>query len=191
MLTFFCAAVLFAMPAVFPQQAQEKYPRKMQETSCPMHEEHARESEADEHNREVKERGEHAMGFSQDKTTHHFRLYPDGGAIEVEATDPRDAASREQIRMHLTHIVKAFSDGDFSIPLFTHGLNPPGADVMKKLRLEIAYTYEEAGRGARVRITTRNPAALAAVYQFLRFQISDHHTGDTTDVTSPQPESHD
>jgi hypothetical protein len=30
------------------------------------------------------------MGFSHDKTTHHFRLYPDGGAIEVTADDPND-----------------------------------------------------------------------------------------------------
>jgi hypothetical protein len=191
MLILFCAAVFLAMPAVFPRQTQEKCCPKMQKTPCPMHEKHAQESPADEHDRGVKKRGEHAMGFSQDKTTHHFRLYPDGGAIEVEANDPKDTASRDQIRMHLTHIVKAFSEGDFSIPMSTHGLNPPGADVMKKLQAEIAYTFEETGRSARVRITTRNPAALAAVYQFLRFQISDHHTGDTTDVTSPQPESHD
>jgi hypothetical protein len=191
MLVLFSAVVFLAIPALFPQQTQEKCCPKMQETSCPMHEKHTQESPADEHDRGVKKRGEHAMGFSQDKTTHHFRLYPDGGAIEVEANDPKDTASRDQIRMHLTHIVKAFSEGDFNIPIFTHGLHPPGADVMKKLRSEIAYKFVESGRGARVRITTRNPAALAAVYQFLRFQISDHHTGDTTEVTSPQPESHD
>ena len=41
--------------------------------------------------REVREiiagkRGDHVMGFSDEKTTHHLRLYRDGGAIEVTAT---------------------------------------------------------------------------------------------------------
>jgi hypothetical protein len=34
-----------------------------------------------------------------------------------------------------------------------------------------------------VRITTKNKEALAAVYDFLRFQIADHRTGDTEEIT--------
>ena len=34
------------------------------------------------------ERGDHAMGFSHERTTHHFRLFKDGGAIEVQTNDP-------------------------------------------------------------------------------------------------------
>ena len=33
---------------------------------------------------QMNERGEHAMGFSQITTTHHFLLKPDGGVIQVE-----------------------------------------------------------------------------------------------------------
>jgi len=39
--------------------------------------------------------------------------------------------------------------------------------------------------GGRVRIRTANRKALAAVYQFLRFQIADHQTGDATGITQP------
>ena len=61
-------------------------------------------------------RGEHAMEFSQTSTTHHFLLKPDGGVIQVEANDPKDAASRDNIRMHLGHIAHFFQNGDFDIP---------------------------------------------------------------------------
>ncbi|SPE25161.1 conserved exported hypothetical protein [Candidatus Sulfopaludibacter sp. SbA3] len=44
---------------------------------------------------EMNNRGDRVMGFSHEKTTHHFRLYADGGAIEVTANDPRDTASRD------------------------------------------------------------------------------------------------
>jgi hypothetical protein len=57
----------------------------------------------------VNKRGDHAMGFSHEKTTHHFRLTGEGGAIEVTANDPNDAASQEQIRTHLS-ICKLFKE---------------------------------------------------------------------------------
>src|ERR1017187_3160144 len=56
-------------------------------------------------------RGDAGMGFSHEKTTHHFVLRKDGGAIQVSVNDPKDAASRDQMRMHLSHIAKMFSAG--------------------------------------------------------------------------------
>lgn len=53
---------------------------------------------------------------------------------------------------------------------------------MKALGAGILYQYEELENGARVRITTRTPAGLEAVHQFLRFQIEEHHTGDPQTV---------
>jgi hypothetical protein len=43
---------------------------------------------------------------------------------------------------------------------------------------------DERGRatGGRVDIATSDPAALAAVHQFLKFQIAEHKTGDPTTV---------
>jgi hypothetical protein len=127
-------------------------------------------------------RGEKAMGFSQTETTHHFILDADGGVIQVEANDPNDARSREQIRQHLAHVARAFAAGDFDTPMLVHGRVPPGVPVMIRLKSEIGYVYEETAGGARVRIKTKNAEALAAVHDFLRFQITDHQTGDPLEV---------
>lgn len=118
------------------------------------------------------------MGFSHETTTHHFRLTSSGGAIEVTANDPNDAKSREQIRMHLTHITKLFSAGDFNVPMFIHDTNPPGAVTMSKLRDQIQYQLKETPQGATIRIFSKNKEAVEAIHQFLRFQIADHKTGD-------------
>ena len=61
------------------------------------------------HHDDVNRRGDHEMGFSHEKATHHFRLAKDGDAIEVTANDPNDTESRDQIRQHLTHIAMMFS----------------------------------------------------------------------------------
>jgi hypothetical protein len=127
----------------------------------------------------VNKRGDHAMGFSHEKTTHHFRITKDGGSIEVTANDPNDAASQEQIKTHLGHIAKLFKDGDFGKPLFIHGEIPPGVDTMKRLKSDISYTFEEIERGARVRIFSASPEAVEAIHGFLRYQIKDHQTGDS------------
>jgi len=126
--------------------------------------------------------GEREMGFSQVSTTHHFLIMKDGGAIQVEANDAADTANRDKIRAHLTGIAEMFQNGDFKTPFAVHSRIPPGVPEMEKLKAEIRYAYEETGRGARVRITTANPEALAAVHRFLKFQIEDHRTGDATSV---------
>ena len=84
----------------------------------------------DEHHQGVAERGDHVMGFSHDKTAHHFRLYAHGGAIEVEANDAQDTASRDAIRSHFAHIAKMFAAGDFAAPMLIHAQNPPGTAEM-------------------------------------------------------------
>jgi hypothetical protein len=146
--------------------------------------EHATVAKADHsaHHAGVTQRGDQVMGFSHQKTTHHFRLQPDGGSIEVEVNDPNDAASRQQISSHLQHIAQKFAVGDFAAPMLIHAQTPPGVATMKRLKAEISYQFEETEKGARIRITTRNAKAVAAIHQFLRFQIADHKTGDTGKV---------
>ena len=131
----------------------------------------------------VNEDGDQVMGFAHEKTTHHFRLFAGGGAIEVTANDANDTESRDRIRKHLSHIAQMFSAGNFDAPTLTHGKTPPGVLVMQKTKEEINYKYEENERGGRVRISTNNKEALPAIYEFLRFQITDHQTGDSIDVT--------
>ncbi|MGC1484834.1 MAG: hypothetical protein WA789_13645 [Candidatus Acidiferrum sp.] len=138
----------------------------------------------DDHHQGVVERGDHIMGFSHDKATHHFHLYPDGGAIDVQANKADDNATRDEVRMHFGHIAKMFAAGDFSAPMLIHSQNPPGSETMKRLREAIQYKLENTEHGARIRITSKNPDAVAAVHQFLRFQIKDHQTGDSGEVTT-------
>ncbi|MBZ5719380.1 MAG: hypothetical protein LAO03_03265 [Acidobacteriia bacterium] len=128
------------------------------------------------------QRADEGMGFSQAKTTHHFRLTGDGGVIAVEANDAKDSESRDQIRMHLTHIAKAFSTGDFDIPMFVHDQVPPGVPVMKSLKDAIHYRFEETDLGGRVVISSADQQARAAIHEFLAFQIREHKTGDSLDV---------
>jgi hypothetical protein len=139
-----------------------------------------------DHVKGVQQRGEaHAgMGFSQTQTSHHFILTTNGGIIQVTAKDANDRASIEPIQMHFSHIAKSFADGDFGIPHFVHDQSPPGVNTMQKLKQQIFYSNQKLDNGARLVIATSSPQALAAIHDFLRFQISDHKTGDPTDVTA-------
>jgi hypothetical protein len=147
---------------------------------CPMHQ----HDSTDAHHATVRLHGDKAMGFSHAKTTHHFRLAPDGGAIQVTANDAADKASVEAIRMHLTHIAAMFADGDFSTPMFVHDSVPPGVTTMRLLKDKIRSTYNRIDAGASVRIESSDQVALAAIHDFLRFQITDHQTGDPL---TPEP----
>ncbi|HKG14806.1 MAG TPA: hypothetical protein VKB12_15875 [Pyrinomonadaceae bacterium] len=130
------------------------------------------------HDAALGERGERAMGFSQTATVHHFLLEADGGRIQVEVKDASDTLNRDRVRQHLSQVARAFAAGDFETPALVHARVPPGTDAMRRLKSEITYAYEETEAGARVRINTKNAEALAAVHEFLRFQIEDHRTGD-------------
>ena len=137
---------------------------------------------SDMQDQKMNERGDHVMGFDHTKTTHHFRLLSDGGSIEVAANSAQDTESRDQIRMHLGHIAKMFADGNFKAPMLIHDQTPPGVPTMQKLKGDIQYRFEETEHGARIRISTNSPDALRAIYDFLRFQIKEHKTGDSLEV---------
>jgi hypothetical protein len=131
-----------------------------------------------EHEQMMMKNGEKAMGFSQTATTHHFLLLPDGGAIRVTANDKNDTENRDNIRSHLSEIAKQFKQGIFTTPFAVHGQMPTGAAEMDRLKERIVYRYEEVENGAQVRISTNDPDARAAVFEFLKFQITEHQTGD-------------
>ena len=141
-----------------------------------------KKSHNDTSHEQMNKRGDHVMGFDHTKTTHHFLLQESGGSIEITANSAGDVESSEQIRMHLKHIAKMFADGNFNAPILIHEQTPPGAPVMQELKGEIEYNFEEIDRGAAVRISTNNRAALKAIHDFLRFQIKEHKTGDSLDV---------
>lgn len=162
--TFVITAVLVAVAAIFATARAE-------------------DAGGSGHSVGMNERGEHVMGFSQTKTTHHFLLSADGGVIQVEAKDPGDTTSRDEIREHLAHIAEMFSQGDFNAPMLIHTQTPPGVPEMKRLKRRISYKYEQTQQGGRVRISTSDSTAIAAIHDFLRFQIREHRTGDPMKVS--------
>jgi hypothetical protein len=137
----------------------------LQTTDCPMHHQHMVDARHD------------TFGMSHDTTQHSFRLFADGGAIELRTVNA-DAKTAEAIQNHMSEVTADFSKGDFEKPLFVHGVMPDGAARMKELGDAISYSFEKLPDGGRIRITTKNADALKAVHEFLRFQIKDHGTKD-------------
>src|SRR4051794_33764563 len=72
------------------------------------HEEHLKQMQKEE---ALKARGARAMGFDQDAATHHFRVLPDGGAIEVVANNQADEKTIAAVRTHLQFIATEFAAG--------------------------------------------------------------------------------
>lgn len=131
---------------------------------------------------ELKEHGQMAMGFDQDRATHHFTLTPEGGSIAVTANDASDVTTRDHIRTHLQEIAASFAKGDFEKPLMTHGEQPPGVAEMQHSKADIKYSYEQTDKGGMVHIMPSTDRALKAVHEFLRYQIREHRTGDPLTV---------
>ena len=132
----------------------------------------------------MEHRGQQGMGFDQQTTTHHFLLAKDGGSIQVTANSANDAAAVSQIHAHLKHIASEFQKGNFDIPGFVHAETPSGVPVMQERKSAIHYTYEEVPQGGRVCIVSSDIAAIHAVHDFLRYQITEHRTGDPLQVSS-------
>jgi hypothetical protein len=128
---------------------------------------------------EMKRRGAEAMGFDQDAVLHHFLLKPSGGSIVVLARYAGDLKNVAAIRAHLRHIAIDFSRGNFQAPFATHGETPPDVSTLQRLKSAMSYSYAETTTGGRVDISTTNAEAIGAVHDFLRYQIREHHTGDS------------
>jgi hypothetical protein len=54
---------------------------------------------------------------------------------------------------------------------------------MQRLKAVIAYKYEDTKQGGRVLITSADQHAISAIQSFLRFQITEHKTGDSLEVS--------
>jgi hypothetical protein len=131
-----------------------------------------------DHRAAVDHRHDAVSGVSHEAAVHHFLLTADGGTIRLETTDTAALADRDRIRRHLQAVARAFAAGDFAMPLQVHGRVPPGVKTLKKRRREITYSFSATERGGEMHLSTADPAALAAIHAFLRFQIEDHGTGD-------------
>ena len=145
---------------------------------CPMTVKLGTKESAHDHLDHVNQRGDQVMGFPHSKSVHHFTLSKLGGEIRVEAIGSGDGTTVDLIRSPLKHVASDFTTGDFRMPSEIHGRVVPGTPEMNRRRSEISYRYEPLRAGGRVLIVSRDPVAIEAVHEFLRFQIRDHATGD-------------
>ena len=143
------------------------------------HEEHLKQMQNEE---ALKKRGAAAMGFDQDAATHHFNLTSTGGSIQVTVESHADGQALTAVRAHLRGIADEFARGQFDKPFQTHGEIPPGVAVMQANVGAIAFRYQDVSDGGAVSIETNDAVLLQAVHDFLRYQIAEHHTGDSLDV---------
>lgn len=185
LVTLTACTLMFAV-AVAAQEAKRHQP------GCSMHAGHSagakkgpdgrsRASADSGHGHEVDARHD-SFGMSHRFSKHSFRLFPDGGAIELRANDASDASTVASIRKHLEEIRTQFQAGDFSTPRFVHGYDPDGVEDLERRGKEISWLYESLESGGRIRITTKTPEARAAIHAFLRFQVVEHRTGDSGKV---------
>jgi hypothetical protein len=122
-------------------------------------------------------RGERAMGVDQYSSTHLFIPLPNGGRIELQR-DAADVVAARTIRGHMGDIATRFAAGDFTIPGFVHATSVvPGTAVMRARRDRISYTVEPLPRGAALRISSNDSAAIGAIHDFLAFQRGEHRAG--------------
>jgi len=133
------------------------------------------------HKAQVDHRHQTATGLPTEGTEHHIVLAPDGGSIRLGVKDARQAEARDSIRAHLRVIARSFAAVDFGLPTRIHDQTPPGVETMKARKNRIDYAYADSGDGGVVTIRTADREALAAVHEFLRFQIRDHGTGDPSE----------
>jgi hypothetical protein len=125
----------------------------------------------------LQQRGEMAMGVEQYTSQHIFEPLPNGGRVVLQRKET-DPAGEATIRAHMRTIASAFSRGDFALPDFVHATaEVPGTATMKRLQKDIAYTARDLPGGGEVVISSPNPAAIAAIHEFLAFQRMDHRAG--------------
>lgn len=123
----------------------------------------------------MQERGRQAMGVDQYTSVHVFDALADGGRIELQRPEA-DSVEVEVIRTHLRDIAERFGNGDFAIPGFVHDGEVPGTRTLAERRERVAYRMRPLPKGGEVRITTTDPAALAAIREFMAFQRTEHRS---------------
>jgi DNA replication protein DnaD len=124
---------------------------------------------------EMIERGDIAMGFNQNKITHHFVATPDGGKIIITSLNSTDRQTINQIKNHILDIQKEFSEGNFTKPFFIHAQEVPGAEIMSKKKDLIKYSIQETNNGSSLLLSTNDKELVDAIKHFMQFQTRQHY----------------
>ena len=127
---------------------------------------------------ELNSRFSKALGVEIDKVAQHYYLVKAGGVIELTAKDPNDTATVKAIQKYLDMQKDLFEKGKNESENEVHGKVPDGVLVLKKMRNDITFYTNKQDDGAVLRMFTTNAQAKEAVYEFIKFQIGEHNTGD-------------
>jgi hypothetical protein len=122
---------------------------------------------------QVVERGRSVMPFDINRTMHHFKKLPSGGAQQVVSTD-RDPQQVALIRQHLRSEAIRFQQGDFSDPSLIHGPEMPGLGRMTSGATHIQIRYSEIPQGAQITYTTADPTLVTAIHAWFDAQVREH-----------------
>ena len=135
----------------------------------------------------MQERGRTVMGVDQYTSAHVFEDLPDGGRVVLDRDSAGDTTGIATIRLHMHDIAAAFRAGDFTKPFQVHAQVVPGTAVMQARRAAIEYEVIDRPRGGEVRMRSSDPAAIAAIHEFLAFQRSNHHAAGHEHMQPTRP----
>jgi hypothetical protein len=127
---------------------------------------------------EVDSRFTKVLGTDVAKIAQHYYLVKNGGVIELTAKDPNDAATVKAIQKYLDTQKELYEKGKNESEAEVHGKVPDGLPGLRKLRNEITFYSGKTDDGGVLRMFTTNEQARQAVYDFIKFQIGEHQTGD-------------
>lgn len=127
---------------------------------------------------ELNSRFSKTLGIDIDKVAQHYYLVRAGGVIELTAKDPNDTSTVKAIQKYLDMQKDLFEKGKNESENEVHGKVPDGAPVLKKMRNEITFYSGKTDEGGVLRMFTTNEQAKQAVYEFIKFEIGEHNTGD-------------
>lgn len=127
---------------------------------------------------ELKTRFSKALGTDVDKVAQHYYLVKNGGVIELSAKDPNDTATVKAIQKYLDMQKDLFEKGKNESETEVHGKMPDGAPAMKKLRNDITFYSSKTDEGGVLRMFTVSDQAKQAVYEYIKWEIGEHQTGD-------------
>ena len=130
---------------------------------------------------EMNARFSKALGAGLDKVALHFYLVKNGGVIELASKDPNDTGTIEAIRKYLQSQKDLWEKGKDPVTE-VHAKAPESANLMRKLRNDITFYTAKTDTGAVLRMFSINEQARDAIQDYLKFEITEHKTGDSPTI---------
>lgn len=128
---------------------------------------------------EMNARFSRVLGVSVEKIVLHFYLVKNGGVIDLTAKDPKDAITVNAIQKYLQNQKELWEKGKESAVTDIHEKPPESAATMRKLRNDITFYAAKTDNGGDLRMFSINEQARVAIQDYMRFEITEHKTGDS------------